>query len=169
MHATTTMSAMEPKLRSGHRLPGRDLDLVCNDGEPCTDDLCDAKNGCFTAPTDCSDGDACNGDEICVTGAGCSPGTPPDCDDGSTCTEDTCIPATGCNNAWIYCPPEIHDVEPNASEPDVPEKSGPGGSWFQRPNPLHDGLCGEDWRSGQHPNDRSLSPCRLLHRLVCMT
>ncbi len=45
--------------------------------------------------TNCSDGNACNGSEICSAGE-CVPGSPPACDDGNVCTTDSCNPATGC-------------------------------------------------------------------------
>ena len=53
--------------------------------------------GC-TIDADCSDDDACNGIETCVTGV-CQPGTPLNCDDGNACTDDSCDPQTGCAHA----------------------------------------------------------------------
>lgn len=47
-----------------------------------------------TDDAECSDGDACNGMELCDAGA-CMPGTPPDCDDGISCTDDRCDTALG--------------------------------------------------------------------------
>ncbi|HRY96542.1 MAG TPA: S8 family serine peptidase, partial [Myxococcota bacterium] len=54
---------------------------------------------------DCSDGNACNGDEICAAGS-CEAGTPLTCDDGNLCTTDSCNPATGCAyaNNTLPCP-----------------------------------------------------------------
>ncbi len=68
----------------------------CDDGNPCTDDVCD--NGtCVhtnnTAP--CSDGDACTTNDACSGGA-CVGGPPPNCDDGNTCTNDWCNSTVGC-------------------------------------------------------------------------
>jgi hypothetical protein len=55
--------------------------LVCDDGNPCTTDTCDA-GGCTSTPlpdgTVCTDGDACNGDEVC-SGGSCVSGTVPTC------------------------------------------------------------------------------------------
>jgi YD repeat-containing protein len=45
--------------------------------------------------TDCSDGDACNGQETCSGPGTCNAGTPPELDDGDACTIDTCSPAVG--------------------------------------------------------------------------
>ncbi|HEU4582448.1 MAG TPA: RHS repeat-associated core domain-containing protein, partial [Polyangiaceae bacterium] len=45
-------------------------------------------------PSDCSDGNACNGPEGCSE-AHCVPGTPPVVDDANACTADSCDPASG--------------------------------------------------------------------------
>ncbi|MCA9518632.1 MAG: hypothetical protein KC635_27035, partial [Myxococcales bacterium] len=67
-----------------------------DDGNPCTDDACDPVLGVThtnnTAP--CSDGDVCNGEEVCAGGA-CQAGTPLALDDGNPCTNDACDPVTG--------------------------------------------------------------------------
>jgi subtilisin-like proprotein convertase family protein len=53
--------------------------------------------------SDCQDGDACNGAEVCNNNV-CGPGTPVNCDDGLFCTNDSCTPATGaCNHAVNPC------------------------------------------------------------------
>ncbi len=97
--------------------------LVCDDGELCTDDSCDALVGCRNVdntlpcddtdncttgdtcgngtctgtPVTCSNGDFCDGSESCDPGTGaCVPGAPPTCDDGTNCTTDSCDPGTGC-------------------------------------------------------------------------
>ena len=44
---------------------------------------------------DCADGDACNGDEICLPEGICAAGKPPKLDDGNSCTVDFCDPKTG--------------------------------------------------------------------------
>lgn len=51
--------------------------------------------------TSCSDGDACNGDEVCLHGS-CLAGLPLDCDDGNHCTLDSCDAAAGCQ--WQDAP-----------------------------------------------------------------
>jgi hypothetical protein len=53
--------------------------------------------GCVTN-ADCTDNNACNGLETCVTGS-CQAGTAPNCDDGNVCTTDSCAPASGCAHA----------------------------------------------------------------------
>jgi Dictyostelium (slime mold) repeat len=74
---------------------------TCNDGNPCTDDLCDETSGsCAFVPivagTDCStDGDVCDGIETCDTAGACVAGDPVDADDGDVCTQDSCEPVTG--------------------------------------------------------------------------
>jgi hypothetical protein len=47
---------------------------------------------------DCSDGNACNGQERCV-GGHCTGGTAPDCDDDNACTEDGCDQTSGCTHS----------------------------------------------------------------------
>jgi hypothetical protein len=73
-------------------------DAQCDDGNPCTDDVCMADGSCSntdnTAPCDdanaCTVGDSCGGGE-------CQPGTTPlVCNDGNLCTDDACDPGVGC-------------------------------------------------------------------------
>jgi len=74
--------------------------LVCNDGNPCTDDQCNPTTGCFAlnnaAP--CDDGNACTTADTCAGGS-CMPGAPLSCNDGNVCTDDGCNPASGCTHA----------------------------------------------------------------------
>lgn len=71
--------------------------LVCDDGNPCTADACQADLGCQhqmnQAP--CDDGNSCTVGDLCAGGA-CKPGAPTNCNDGSICTDDVCDPAAGC-------------------------------------------------------------------------
>ncbi len=62
------------------KLVPRPDDQTCQ--APCTSDL------------DCNDGNACNGTEVCVSGA-CLAGTAMNCDDGDPCTTDSCDATTG--------------------------------------------------------------------------
>ena len=70
----------------------------CDDGNPCTDDFCDAGTGqCYyvnnNAP--CEDGNKCTINDRCENGT-CKPGTPKDCSDTNPCTlNEHCDPATG--------------------------------------------------------------------------
>ncbi len=69
----------------------------CDDGNPCTDDACDATGECThtfnTAP--CEDGDPCTTGEVCADGV-CGGGAPETCDDDNPCTIDVCEPVAGC-------------------------------------------------------------------------
>lgn len=72
--------------------------LVCNDGNPCTDDTCDPSSGCIVTNNDslsCADEDVCNGLEGCVLGV-CVPGSTLVCDDLNPCTDDSCESSVGC-------------------------------------------------------------------------
>ena len=73
--------------------------LVCDDLNPCTNDLCDPKVGCEHVPNSapCSDGNACTTDDICSGGV-CVATVSVDCDDDNPCTHDTCSVADGCVN-----------------------------------------------------------------------
>ena len=69
----------------------------CEDGNPCTDNVCTPGVGCTQAfNTDpCDDGDACTTVDACADGA-CVGAVALPCDDGDACTEDICAPASGC-------------------------------------------------------------------------
>jgi hypothetical protein len=54
-----------------------------------------APSGSCVTNADCTDNNACNGVETCVTGS-CLPGTALNCDDANVCTDDSCNSATGC-------------------------------------------------------------------------
>ena len=73
--------------------------LVCNDGNPCTDDSCHPGSGCVFSPTSapCDDQDPCTLADVCLDGA-CTPG--PDqlsCTDDNPCTDDLCESGAGCS------------------------------------------------------------------------
>jgi hypothetical protein len=71
--------------------------LNCNDGNPCTDDICSPELGCHSVSNSasCSDGDACTKLDACEDGA-CLGGEAVICDDLNPCTDDSCDPAAGC-------------------------------------------------------------------------
>jgi len=73
------------------------ISLACNDGNPCTDDVCDQQFGCLHQPNalPCDDGNACTTGDKCKAGACLGPAAP-DCDDGNVCTTDGCSPGQGC-------------------------------------------------------------------------
>jgi Tol biopolymer transport system component len=69
---------------------------LCTDNDACTTDLCNTGT-CVSTAVVCTDGDPCNGLEVCNAGTGlCDPGTVLVCDDGNPCTDDACTPGVGC-------------------------------------------------------------------------
>ncbi len=80
---------------------GQTDEATCDDGNPCTDDKCDGKDGCkqTNATGDCdADDSVCTVGDTCKDGK-CAPGDPKDCDDKNPCTGDTCDPKKGCVHA----------------------------------------------------------------------
>jgi cysteine-rich repeat protein len=69
----------------------------CDDKNPCTNDLCVPKQGCFHQPNadPCDDGSICTAGDLCK-GGNCVAGAPIVCDDDNLCTDDVCAAATGC-------------------------------------------------------------------------
>jgi hypothetical protein len=63
---------------------------TCDDGNVCTNDVCDGAGGCMFPPNSasCDDGNACTRNDTCANGV-CS-GMPFTCDDGNACTDDAC-------------------------------------------------------------------------------
>ncbi len=85
---------------------------ACEDGNPCTQDVCIAADGCVHYPISglCSDGDPCTALDKCLKGAclgtpacgmPCSAAT--DCDDGDPCSHDFCTGAAGCSHTAKNC------------------------------------------------------------------
>ncbi len=73
----------------------------CDDGIECTMDACDEERGaCVNMPMPemCSDGDACNGEEICDRVLGCRAAAPLYCNDEDSCTVDSCDEVVGCQH-----------------------------------------------------------------------
>jgi cysteine-rich repeat protein len=75
--------------------------INCNDGNPCTDESCDAALGCnYTnnqAP--CSDGNVCTLGDVCQMGLCQSGSQNLVCNDDNPCTDDSCNPQFGCQHA----------------------------------------------------------------------
>ncbi len=71
----------------------------CNDGNPCTDDVCDPATGCqhFANGKPCNDGDVCTTGDLCVEGE-CVPSGLLPCDDANPCTDDSCKATAGCQH-----------------------------------------------------------------------
>jgi len=74
--------------------------VECDDGNPCTDDACDAAKGCSFVPNShaCNDGDKCTVGDQCKGGE-CVPAAKLVCDDGNVCTADSCDENKGCSFA----------------------------------------------------------------------
>ncbi len=71
---------------------------VCDDGNACTDDSCDAATGCVSTPKVCDDGQTCNGSETCNPASGECVRTALVCDDGDVCSDESCSDAEGCTS-----------------------------------------------------------------------
>ncbi len=83
--------------------------VVCNDGLPCTLDLCDAKLGCFTKFADglaCDDGDVCTSGDTCTNGLCAGTGT---CTDVGETDGGAIVDAGGCVGT---CDVETPDAGP---------------------------------------------------------
>lgn len=94
------------------------LSWDCDDGEECTNDLCDGGGGCSHTPNNsfCDDGVECTINDHCIGGVceseginqcleGCVGEPVPPCTDSDPCTDDYCDPALGCIHESISgCP-----------------------------------------------------------------
>ncbi len=75
--------------------------VVCEDNNPCTADVCDAKAGCKLQKLSgaaCEDDNACTVGDVCGEGQ-CKAGIAKVCSDGNGCTVDTCKAKAGCKYA----------------------------------------------------------------------
>ncbi len=85
---------------SNHRIRSVTPNLIeCDDGKPCTKDVCDSKTGaCSYAPLSagagCSDGLLCTTSDACDAAGVCA-GKATICDDNNVCTDDSCDPGSG--------------------------------------------------------------------------
>ena len=76
------------------------IDADCDDGNNCTDNVCDVQSGLCVASVNqspCDDGVGCTDGDTCHDGA-CQGGAAnhDTCDDGNVCTDDLCDTDTGC-------------------------------------------------------------------------
>ena len=85
-----------------------DASVTCSGDTDCSDgDACNGEERCVDAicqpgePLNCDDGNACNGIESCDPATGCTAGVAPNCDDGDPCTADACDAGEGCVFAWV--------------------------------------------------------------------
>jgi hypothetical protein len=73
--------------------------LLCDDGNPCTNDTCALPGGCghSAGSGGCDDGDPCTLADACTDSA-CAglPGPATACDDNNPCTDDSCVAKQGC-------------------------------------------------------------------------
>lgn len=77
--------------------------VVCNDGNPCTNDTCATATGqcVYTNNTaNCSDGNVCTLVDKC-SGGKCVGTGEPTCDDNNVCTSDSCDKTLGCQHAAV--------------------------------------------------------------------
>jgi hypothetical protein len=79
---------------------GYEAGKACDDGNPCTDNVCQPGSGCvYPAGTGaCTDGSACTDKDSCQGGK-CVGGAAVSCDDGNPCTDDACNPVGGCSHS----------------------------------------------------------------------
>ncbi len=70
-----------------------------DDGNACTDDVCDGAGACRPTPNTapCDDGNLCTAQDTCQGGI-CTGGPASACDDGNACTGDRCDAAAGCTH-----------------------------------------------------------------------
>jgi hypothetical protein len=84
---------------------------VCDDGNPCTVDICNGEDGCAYEDLnagECLDGDACTIGDHCE--AGVCVGQPIQCDDQDPCTDDVCDGLGGCTSKFNTAP--CDDADP---------------------------------------------------------
>jgi hypothetical protein len=85
---------LDDACQAGKCVPGKPV--VCNDGNPCTQDACKGGACAFTPQAGkCDDGNLCTPTDSCSNGLCVGSGIP-DCDDGEPCTLDYCDPSVGC-------------------------------------------------------------------------
>ncbi len=80
--------------------------VLCNDGNPCTADVCDKVTGACTSAglskIPCDDGNPCTTGDACFAGV-CTPGILKDCNDFDPCTADACAAGSCTHTAISGC------------------------------------------------------------------
>jgi len=97
--------------------------LNCDDGNICTQNLCDPLTGCFTnllSESPCTDNNLCTLEDICLEGLCVGP-VATSCDDGDVCTIDSCDPLTGCSSV-------VADLACDDGNPCTPTDTCQGGT-----------------------------------------
>ena len=137
---------------AGSCVPGQTSS--CNDGNVCTDDLCDPALGCYhnTNAAACDDFNPCTTNDKCSTGKCLGTGTI-DCDDNNPCTKDSCLPNGGCQheNIDVACtdgnPCTLNDFCGNGTcQPGLEFDCNDG-------NPCTDDLCNDEGACEHAPNN----------------
>ncbi len=131
------------------------IDDDCNDGNPCTDDVCDAGSCAYSNNMDpCDDGDDCTINDACADGA-CVSGPPLECDDGlycnglETCVEGSCQPGTypcgaqPCDEATDSCVDCLGDGDCNDGQYCNGEETCVNGACVPGTAPCGPQLCDE--------------------------
>ena len=96
--------------------------IFCSDGDLCTDgDIC-KKGVCVGTPADCDDGKPCT-DDVCTPGGFCShaaltasPGDP-DCSDGKACTTGDHCETGICTGLLVTCAPDGNPCTSDSCDP----------------------------------------------------
>lgn len=84
--------------------------LACDDFDACTiSDTC-VEGVCLGQSRSCDDGDTCT-DDFCDPRQGCVNVMTTSCDDGNPCTEDICRPSGGCDNIVVDDGTPCNDLE----------------------------------------------------------
>ena len=83
----------------------------CDDGNPCTDDVCETGEGCVHSDNSeaCDDGNSCTTGDHCEGGS-CTAGEFQNCDDNNPCTQDLCIPDGQCDHVAVPGPCDDEDA-----------------------------------------------------------
>ncbi len=139
-----------PKMTVTFTAPPCSTNADCADSNPCsTNERCVA-GSCVVDPVNCDDGNPCT-DDICDCLQGCL--NPPICNDGFSCTTDTCDPDTlactftpsntvcnqECSNGTCVADPDSNTIDPVTGCTVVPKPMGTGCS--ADGNPCTDDVC----------------------------
>ena len=76
---------------------------LCDDGNPCTIDKCNADGTCANESgigQACDDGNICTQQDVCNTEGICEGYNEVNCNDGIDCTSDSCDPVVGCLHTY---------------------------------------------------------------------
>ncbi len=77
---------------------------------------CESEEDCRQDPRECEDGNACT-DDVCDMESGQCRHTDKRCNDNNPCTMDSCDPAVGCTAPAVACDPSKGDKDPCVNQP----------------------------------------------------